>query len=255
MSALVYSLGEVENVTIDGDSNGYGLEAVGASASRVRVSGTHTTAQIGITGNDGQYDGLVATGGGDGIVVAGVRNNVAGRVTNGDQAWVVSGSNNQVEARSNTAGEEALNLTGSRNQIAIQAMSPGENGITITGHFNRVTGHLWGPGLHGVILSGPDGNIIDMVIEEVGAGTTNTYDAVIIEGDATRNRVRGSITPRASGNTTRRGVFMDTATANNHVTDVDLGDVSAYGTGALVDSGANNIDFPDDATYGDNWNQ
>lgn len=261
MSGLVsvYDGGEVENVTIGGQPQEHSLAVLGAGTTRnVRTVGAFAAgAQIAILGNDGTHTDLRADMGGDGILVAGSRNTVQGRAaSSSDQGVVITGSNNEVEAVTNGSNEEALNITGARNQVKIRALSPGQNGITITGGFNRVTGHLWAPAEHGLIITGAPGNIVDLTIDEVGFVTTNTYDAVVIEGSASvRNRIRGIVTPRASGNTTRRAVYFGTGTADNHVTDLDLGNVSSYGTAPITDDGANDISNPDDATYGDNWNQ
>lgn len=248
--------GRLERVTVQNDSDDYGVEVLGAGKLRdVTIFGTHPTAQIAFIGNDAVAKEIDCAGDGDGVVISG--NNCIVDVKTGAQADLacsISGADNRVDLFANTPVEDGLLLSGLRNKVDVHIISPGEDGANITGDHNRVTGTIYQAERHGCIISG-DANRIDLDVEGSGFDADDTYDNFAVEGTATRNKLTGMSTPRSTGNQTRHGVFLDTNTADNHVTDLDFGDVSAYGTSGYVDNGTNDNTYPGDATYGDNWSQ
>jgi len=248
--------GQLHNVTVGLDSIDYGIEVLGAGfLDEVAIFGEHTTAQIGFIGNNARAKNIRCAGDGDGVVISGNKNNVEVETESlTDLAAEISGSDNRVDLFCDIPVLDAVLLSGLFNRLRVHAISPGDDGINITGDNNEVTGTIRQPGKHGCIISG-DANRVDLDIDQPGGDTDDTYDGYAIEGNASRNRLKGKVTPRPSGNATRHGVFLDTNTVDNQVTDVDLGTAADYGTGEYVDNGTNFNTHEGDATYGDNWAQ
>jgi hypothetical protein len=248
--------GQLDNVSVGLDSTDYGIEVLGAGVlNDVTIFGEHTTAQIAFIGNGARAKNIRCAGDGDGIVISGNSCKVeADTESLTDLAAEVSGADNRLNLFADTPVLDALLLSGLWNDVKIHAISPGDDGINITGDHNQVTGAIRQPGKHGCIISG-DANRTDLDIDQPGGDADDTYDGFAVEGSAERNRLKGKVTPRPTGNATRHGVFLDTGTSDNHVTDVDLGVAADYGTGEYVDNGTNFNAHEGDATYGDNWAQ
>lgn len=249
--------GRLENVTVQNPGDDYGIEVTAGGKLRdVTIFGAQPTAQIIFSGNRARARDIACEGDGDGIVISGHRNIIdltTGSTT--DIAATISGNDNIITLHADSPDEDGVLLSGLRNQLQIHVISCGEDGINISGDHNHVRGVLSAPSRHGCIISG-DANTVDLDVIEPGGLTDNTYDAFALESTAARNRVRGHATPRSTGNQTRRAVTLTSGTADNHIVDVDFGDVSAYGTTpAYSDAGSNQNTYPADATYGDNWTQ
>lgn len=119
------------------------------------------------------------------------------------------------------------------------------------------------PTQHGIVLADGSGEIgvDDCGVErnrviDPGSTTDDTYDGILIDGHSSENRIIGNrVRPRASGNQTRNGVHIATSdNADNIVVGNNLKPAADYGTLPITDAGTNTIlDWPDDATYGDNF--
>ena len=100
------------------------------------------------------------------------------------------------------------------------------------------------PAGHGVEVAGSsDVTVQSNVIDEPGHATDDTFDGVILSGDANRNLVAGNrVIPSPAPNATRYGINVSAATCDDNVIDGNfLGDASTYGTASYNNAGTGTI--------------
>lgn len=249
--------GRLANVGVEGTSSDYGVEYVSANGAgrNIRITGTHPSGCLAVNGGSNEITGVdISTfGTSPGVVVPGNNNRIAATVNGGGSAAVISGHQNEVSITAVNPDGGAV-VSGNRNQVKVGINTADNNGVEVTGDFNKIRGSVFASGQHGVYVEG-DNNDFDVVVEQSGGDTNNTYDNVHFGGAAARNHLKpGSVLrPRTSGNNTRSGVYHGATTVRNRVIDVDLGVPATYGTDAYTDAGDNDNTLPAHATYGDNW--
>lgn len=159
-------------------------------------------------------------------------------------------------------GDVAFTGTIEGNDIHPEFNAPGisitadiEGGVLIDGN------NIWLGRQHGIVVD--DGGsatgfndcvISNNLIRYPGRQTTNTYDGIHVGGAASRNYIHGNkIIPASSGNLTRYGINMAGSGDCNRVVGNDLGDPGDYGTDALNPGTGNELFWPADGFYGDNF--
>jgi hypothetical protein len=158
---------------------------------------------------------------------------------------------------SGLAGRGTLTLTNGQDfDVSGEILGAGLGGVVLSGCSNgTLTMRIATTGQHGLSMVNTSHCRVQCHITSSGGTTTNTYDAINISGNSSRNLISGcKIRPRTTGNTTRYGVNVGGTGECNMVVGNDLGDPDDYGTDALVDSASNTqLFWPGDATYGDNF--
>lgn len=181
----------------------------------------------------GSFNGCKVTGN---TVVSGQGDAVDGIIVFDNGAVDCQITDNQIY---DANAEDAIRVTGATD-VMISGNQIGEGadkGIVVSSgvRCQVVANSVKFSGEHGIDYGGADGELVGNLVYGSGQNTTNTWDNIIVAGNA--NLVEANhVLPAPSAPVTRYGINIASG-SNNAVYANALGDSSVYGTADSIDSG------------------